>query len=244
MQYLIGVDDTDNLESRGTGYRARCMGLKIQETGIATLKHVVRHQLLVDPQIPYTSHNSSVCLVVETKQDGFESLVNLCEAYLCEESAPGSDAGLCIAPLEAIKETLQTFGQSAKEKVLLRKDALALAQQEEVFLKGLTGDKNGIIGALAAIGLQAGGNDGRFIWAKGVRELSGVYSAAALYDTTGIDIIQSINQMPVQDSARINVDPWPRPVLINRQAVLLVEPAPESQDYEWQVLPKAVIKKY
>ena len=37
MRYLIGVDDTDNLESRGTGFRARCLGVDLAMTTNAIL---------------------------------------------------------------------------------------------------------------------------------------------------------------------------------------------------------------
>ena len=35
MRYLIGIDDTDNLESRGTGFRDRCLGAALAKTGLA-----------------------------------------------------------------------------------------------------------------------------------------------------------------------------------------------------------------
>ena len=35
MRYLIGIDDTDNLESRGTGFRARQLSARLDEAGLA-----------------------------------------------------------------------------------------------------------------------------------------------------------------------------------------------------------------
>ncbi len=242
MRYLIGVDDTDNLQSRGTGYRTRCMGSEVQR--FAHLECIVRHQLLVDPQIPYTSHNSSVCMVVDMDEARFEELVDFCRSYLCSESAPGSDAGLCIAPLDQVADEIQEFGLAARSRVIQRQEAVTLGQKAQVLLEGLTGDHNGIIGALAAVGLQAVGNDGRYIWSPGIRELNGVYTAASLYQSTGIQAIVDPDKKPVPDNARINVAPWPRPVLLTGKAVLLVEPAPAAESYEWQLLPKEIIKQY
>ncbi len=54
--WLIGIDDTDNLESRGTGFRARQLAQQLQQRGLARLRGVTRHQLFVSPEIPYTSH--------------------------------------------------------------------------------------------------------------------------------------------------------------------------------------------
>ena len=142
MRYLIGVDDTDNLQSRGTGYRTRCMGSEVQR--FAHLECIVRHQLLVDPQIPYTSHNSSVRMVADMDEARFEELVDFCRSYLCSESAPGSDAGLCIAPLDQVADEIQEFGLAARSRVIQRQEAVTLGQKAQVLLEGLTGDHNEI----------------------------------------------------------------------------------------------------
>ena len=65
MRCLIGIDDTDNLESRGTGFRARQLGGRLAEAGLGKVRGITRHQLFVHPSIPYTSHNSSACLDVD-----------------------------------------------------------------------------------------------------------------------------------------------------------------------------------
>ncbi|WP_041355139.1 hypothetical protein [Nitrosococcus halophilus] len=67
-RYFIGIDDTDNRESRGTGYRARTLGAQLEEKGLAILEGVTRHQLLVSPAIPYTSHNSAACYSYQFNQ--------------------------------------------------------------------------------------------------------------------------------------------------------------------------------
>lgn len=56
MRYLIGIDDTDNLESRGTGFRARQLLQRLAEAGFARPLGITRHQLYVHSDIPYTSH--------------------------------------------------------------------------------------------------------------------------------------------------------------------------------------------
>lgn len=64
-RWLIGLDDTDNLESRGTGFRARQMAEHLESSKCGLIATgITRHQLLVDPRIPYTSHNSSACISV------------------------------------------------------------------------------------------------------------------------------------------------------------------------------------
>ncbi len=104
MRYYIGIDDTDNLESRGTGHRARQLGAMLQDAGIARLLSITRHQLLVHQDIPYTSHNSSACLLMDCDAAKESELKTFCREFLLSESAPGSDAGLCIASFESVNK--------------------------------------------------------------------------------------------------------------------------------------------
>ncbi|MEJ2516023.1 MAG: hypothetical protein P8080_09060 [Gammaproteobacteria bacterium] len=245
MRYLIGVDDTDNLESRGTGFRARTLGRLLTEAGIGELKGVSRHQLFVHDDIAYTSHNSALCLDVQVAEDRADELHGFCRSFLIRESAPGSDAGLCITPWEEVPDAIMEFGRAAKSTVLARRQAEALAAGEGVLLEGLTGDHGGVIGALACVGLRRAGHDGRFVWLKGVRELSGAARASELLETTGIEVIRSLQGQGVDGDSLVRVDPWPRPVLLEGRAVLLVE-RPEDPDVEhdWQLLPREVIRGY
>lgn len=243
-RYLIGIDDTDNLESRGTGALGRLLAAQLIEGGLADVAGITRHQLFVSPEIPYTSHNSSLCLAVEAEHARREQLAEYCSDFLVRESAPGSDAGLCIAPWPIADAALLAFGARAKREVLRRAEAQALASQLGLLLAGLTGDGGGVIGALAGVGLRASGNDGRFLWLAGLRELSGTYSAGQLYQTARIDSIRTLAGDEPPMTARINVDPWPRPVLIGGQAVLYVERVLDNAQYDWQILPKDVIKQY
>lgn len=244
MRLLIGIDDTDNADTRGTGYRARRLGSRLEELGLAQVEGITRHQLLVDPRIPYTSHNSSACLVVAARQATPGALIDLCRDFLLHESAPGADAGLCLAPWSAVGPALREFGYAAKQQVLDFGAAVNLARREEIFLEGLTGDGGGVIGALAALGLRAGGQDGRFIWLKGLRELSGVYTAAELIQTYHIGRIAGPDGTPVPPEARVDVGSWRRPILQDGRAVLLVEPVEEPDSCDFRVAPKEVVKQY
>ncbi len=245
MHYLIGIDDTDNLESRGTGFRARCLGAELAAAGLARIEGISRHQLYVHPDIPYTSHNSSLCLGADVAAGAEDEVVDFCREFLLRESADGSDAGLCVAPLEAVDGEAQSYGYRAKQAVIELGEAVALAQRLGVHLEGLTGDHMGMIGALAGVGLRRSGTDGRFVWLDGVRELKGVVPAGQLLESTGIDAIEDRAGSAVSDASLICVDPWPRAVLVEGRAVLLVE-KPESGNAacDWQLLPREEIRRY
>jgi hypothetical protein len=245
MRCLIGIDDTDNLESRGTGFRARQLGARLAEAELGRVRGITRHQLFVHESIPYTSHNSSACLDVDLVDARWDEVRVFCRDYLAQESADGSDAGLCLAAFDAVAEELVAFGRRAKDHVLTQDEARALAARHDTHLEGVTGDQMGVIGALAAVGLRRGGHDGRFIWLEGVRELTGTMTAGALLATTGIDSVESTDGRPLPAEAEVLVDPWPRPVLLNGRAVLLTEANGDQHERSgWRILSKETIRRY
>ena len=246
MRCLIGIDDTDNAESRGTGFRARQLGARLGEAKLGRLAGITRHQLFVHPDIPYTSHNSAACLDVWLEDGSLEAIAAFCRQYLAEESAPGSDAGLCVAAFDSVSATMVEFARAAKREILGQDAARDLAARVGVHLEGVTGDEMGVIGALAAVGLRRGGHDGRFIWLAGVRELTGTATASWLLAHTGIAAVETVDGRGVPGEARIRVDPWPRPVLLNDRAILLVRECLEENhaNNDWELLPKEAIRRY
>ena len=72
MKIFLGFDDTDTPDSdRGTGKLAR--GFENAIPYECRLHGVVRLQLLVDDNIPYTSHNSAACLAIEVPDKSFKN---------------------------------------------------------------------------------------------------------------------------------------------------------------------------
>jgi hypothetical protein len=242
MHYYIGIDDTDNLESRGTGHRARQLGTMLEEARIARLICITRHQLLVHKDIPYTSHNSSACLLVETKAAKEAELKAFCREFLLRESAPGSDAGLCIAVSESISPAIENWGRNAKRVVLNKKLAHEIALLNNIYLEGLTGEKIGVIGALAAVGLRFTGDDGRVLWLPFLRETEGIFTGAELKKRLCVDRIITKEGTEIQTEDLIFADNWIRPVMQNKKITLLVEKTESHEEYKWQHVPKEYIK--
>jgi len=238
MRYLIGIDDTDNLESRGTGHRARQMAEFIEQEGLAIPLGITRHQLLVSPEIPYTSHNSSACLLFDAELENEERMWQACCDFLLRESAPGSDAGLCLSKWEQVLAQVCAFGLHAKQVILTQLEAEQTARDNGIRLQGLTGTHGGIIGALAGIGLRLTGNDGRYLWLPGLRDLSGVHTVAEICALGNIDSIRPDNGPELSPQTLVDVGGWVRPILRNGQAILYVE----EQNNEWHILSKDRIK--
>ena len=241
-QIYIGIDDTDNLETRGTGFRARQLVWYLQANKLATGIAITRHQLLVDDRIPYTSHNSSACIAVEPLDNiQIDQLMDSARSFMLEIAAEGSDVGLCLATPAQAAEVVR-FGQMAKIEVVQQQEALELAKQHSIRLEGLTGTHQGIIGSLSAVGLHVYGNDGRYIWVKGIRELAGqILSMHDLIRNTGIEKVSLLEGKEIRNaSAEIDLGLWPRPVRIDSFAVLLVEQ--QNEHHKYKVLEKDIIK--
>lgn len=214
---LIGIDDTDNDSSPGTGRQARRLSAELAARG-ATPMGVTRHQFLVDSRIPYTSHNSGACIAI-----GWDRPVrqlDFAAELITDWSAPGSDPGICIAPADSVPSEIMNWGSSATREVLTIDRAISLAQTAGMRLTPLGGTGQGIIGALAAVGLRANGNDGRFLDLPGLRDLSGVVTREEL---TRLGIALQHNGPPASDHATYQTLNWVRPRLIGGKPVWPVQ---------------------
>jgi len=244
INLLIGIDDTDNAESRGTGFNARQLAHAIESKGLGRIEGITRHQLFVHPDIRYTSQNSSACMHITTDQA--DEIKKECRNFLLKFSAPGSDSGLCIARSDEVSPAILEWGNQAKKSVLKMADAIQLANNNNIYLEGFTGNQEGIIGALAAVSLHAGGNDGRYIWRKGIRELremqAGTYTSEYLLKEIKLDEIVSLEGEHPHLTDRIAVNEWIRPVLKNHKAVLITERTKNNHEHEWKLTGKEVIR--
>ncbi|MCD4730711.1 MAG: hypothetical protein K8R74_08940 [Bacteroidales bacterium] len=241
MRILIGIDDTDNKESRGTGFLSRQLAKQIIANGLGTVSSITRHQLFVHPDIAYTSQNSSACLDITTEFE--EELKDLCKYYIEKEAAPGSDAGLCIADWNAVSDDIQDWGSRAKAEVLKLVNAKNLASKNKIYLEGFTGILIGQIGALAAVGLRKSGNDGRFIWLAGPTELRelkpGIFNLEELKLITGIENFITLNGLPLEKNCRVLCHDWIRPIVKDGNPTLILE---KVKNFKFEC--KAATKEY
>ncbi len=218
---LIGLDDTDNATSRGTGHMARQLLAECVRRGMQAIS-VSRHQLLLDERIPYTSHNSSACIAMigEVETAGFAY------DFVAERSAPGSDPGVLVTPASAVPEDVVRFGKTATCEIVLMADALALAERSSLTLRPLGGTGLGVIGALSAVGLRADGNDGRIIELPGLRELADRVSAEQIREL-GIELDHRGDRRP-EPGDTYDTQGWVRPRMLGGRFVLPLEWLNES----------------
>lgn len=191
----IGLDDTDTLESRGTGSLARQIAAELG--AVHVVSGVTRHQLLLDERVPYTAKNScaSICLCLQDHAS-LSDIYGQVRALMLANLEPGSDPGLCLAT-ESAAHRAREFGQRAKKELVTQTEARALAAREGISLEGLGGSQDGVIGALAAVGLAAWGEDGRYIQIGSSRQLYGLLPVQAVIES-GIHAVQTPNDESIQ----------------------------------------------
>ena len=239
----VAIDDTDVPDSRGTGYLARGLAATLVEDGASEALGITRHQLLVDARIPYTSHNSSACIALRTARAP-EALAVVAGTALATRSAPGSDPGLCVLAAERVTPDIVAFGERAKREIVTADEAHGLAQASGARLSSHGGTGLGIIGALAAVGLRAGGNDGRFLELHGIRALDGLPTVAELR-SSGVEAF-ALDGRSVHpgDEERIDVGDWCRPVLLGGLATLLIEEVAGDGATRWRARPREHIRSH
>ena len=246
MKVLISIDDTDDLESPGTGELASEIARMIRVRNWGETFFITRHQLLIHPDIPYTSHNSAMCFSADIDPECTDILIADAGKYLVEQSAPGSDPGLCVVLTESLSEpeALVSFGQSAKSIVLTKNDAYDLAQRLGIHLSEHGGTGQGVIGALAGAGLRLSGNDGRMrgkiVLDSGLKQ----FSVKVLCGHRDVDAVQTLAGDLLPDEAVVNLGDKVKTVLIGGLSTLLVTQDGSGGNAYWRTCSNQELKSY
>lgn len=243
MKLFICMDDTDNLETKGTGWLVEDACREMTRKGWGSFSMISRHQLYVHPDIPYTSHNSSMVFTADTDVDR-QDYIDFLTAYLVRHSAPGSDPGLCIVPEpnDASRQALIDFGLRAKKEVLTKAQAYGLAEQLGVHLSEHGGTGGGVIGAIAGIGLRLWGNDGRFRGWYHLGPEGSVLTAGELRQYESIHDIRTPDGAHIEDNARVAISEQLKTICMNGISTLMVHPA--NAEGIHPVLAKQELKRY
>jgi hypothetical protein len=230
----IGIDDTDTPDSPGTNQLARALVARVASDYRCAL--ILRHQLLNDPRVPYTSKNGSASIQLEPRgRAEVEDLTAKLRAGMRAWFQEGSDPGLCVSL--RVPAEVTAFGRRCQAEVVGQVDARQLAAAGGLYLEGLGGSEDGVIGALAAVGLASCGDDGRVVqlgtWPD---DLSGPQEVAAVR-ARGIEVHQVGSGMPVTEG-QVDVGKRLRPNCRAGRVVLFVTAgqAPAGGAAAWQAV--------
>lgn len=222
MRAYVAFDDTDTIDAdRGTGKVGRWFQDELPAG--CRLWAVVRQQLFVHPDIPYTSHNSAAVVVVEIPcPEVVDDLTARAAHHLESHWMDGSDPGLCVAwdGCPALP-ALVAFGRRAAVSLVTQDEAREVARGAH--LSGHGGTSDGIIGAAAGVGLTAEGWSGRLIeYADHLRDFPDPVGVSTLA-TAGIAVVSLDRDAPPPlPGDEICSDGWLRPRLWGGRAVLPV----------------------
>ncbi|SPD75367.1 conserved hypothetical protein [uncultured Desulfobacterium sp.] len=246
MEILVCIDDTDNLESRGTGKLAAILCDHLENNHWGVCRPITRHQMLVHPDIPYTSHNSAMCFVAEIGPQFLSPFTDFAQSFLVRESAPGSDPGLCIVRIDHLDDpdSLIEFGRITKTSVVTKDDAYKLAAHLKVHLSEHGGTGQGVIGAIAGCGLRLSGNDGRF---RGHFKIDAdCLRVDEFIRQTGCNVVMSLNGYVLRDDETVRIGEKVKSVLKENKAIQLVYAQPDEQTGEtfWRTCTKEQLRVF
>ena len=218
----VCVDDTDNLNSRGTGRLARAIAAELSKK--YPVFGVTRHQLYVHPDIPFTSHNSCAVIHLDSDdKDGIDDIFEIAKKEIYDDFIEGSDPGLSVAHESQILPSLIAYAKDAKDTVLTQEKARTLAKNLNIRLEGLGGTEDGVIGSMAGLGLAFAGNDGRFLLKGSIRDLLGPQPVEKLMDA-GIDAVYTLDGRLVTEGMVLNDENKSvKPCPVNGKCILFVD---------------------
>jgi hypothetical protein len=224
MMIFVGIDDTDTLDAPGTNQLARHLVHEL--AGEFDGQLILRHQLLEDPRVPCTKKNGCASILFDTvaeRQTQLGSISERLRSLMVPWCPTGSDPGLCVAM--KIAPVLLDWGVRCQRELVTQNEARQIAAQNGVYLEGLGGTNDGIIGALAAVGLMATKNDGRVIFRGSARQdwydVTGRLEVAEIL-ARGVDEILTTDNGEPLTTGTVNIGKRLRPNYRGGKVVLFV----------------------
>ncbi len=234
MIYL-GLDDTDVVGTLGTNQLARAIIRRLGRQAADAL--LCRHQLFLDPRIPFTSKNGSASIQLPAcSETDVPRIVGVARGVMRAWFMPGSDPGLSVAA--AVPPDVVAFAVSCQRALVTRRMAHLVARTAGVHLEGLGGSEQGVVGALAAVGLAATGNDGRVVhmaWWPHPDGFSGPHAVQEIR-TRGVDEIRAVGTNENITVGTVDVGKHLRPNVRGGRIVLFVEPCDAADAPPWRAV--------
>ncbi len=231
----VGIDDTDIAGSLGTNQLARAIVKRLGPAGRDAA--IVRHQLFFSPEVPYTSKNGSASIrLPAARPSDLGMLIDATREVMRGWFVEGSDPGLCAGAQVAPEVT--AFGERCKREVVTQHEARGVAASSGLYLEGLGGTEQGIIGALAAVGLIAAGRDGRLVHLESwpyPDPLAGPQSLDAIL-ARGVAEIRRMDSGEPIDAGAVDIGKHLRPNIRDGRIVLFVAPHPDATVAPWQAV--------
>lgn len=227
--FTIGIDDTGEPEGQGTSELARSWSAAVESEGFGQSVGVTRHQLWESPKVPSTGKNRALAVVIETGHTVLDVEDHIVD-FVRGNAARKANAAIAVLSRHSDMPHALAFGRRSQQELMKLADAERYGAESNVLLRGLGGNRNGMIGALAAAGLRAGGKDGLFIQLAGIREISGRVTAGQIRERTALDsIIDEDTGEELDRDDMIDSLDWVRPRMTEDKPVLVTRRSPDEK---------------
>ena len=227
MRYLISIDDTDDLtKETSTGRIAGLIAKHFKKDyHLKVHQGVTRHQLLLKEGIPYTSHNSAMCIDVEGDME-MDQIISESMQMVYDNMASTACPGICVCCTDHLDspDELIHFGINTQQELMFKEQAHDMIDKYDcLFGKELGGNGQGIIGAVAGIGLRLSGNDGTFRGKIKFEDGCDHMLAGELKKQQKIDEIREMNtQENISDTAVIYINEFSKTFLRDKKRIAYV----------------------
>jgi tRNA(Ile2) C34 agmatinyltransferase TiaS len=169
--------------------------------------------------------------VSRTRPPSLDALIARVGDWVGSRYTAGSDPGLCVT--ETVPPAVTSFGKRCQRELVGQQEARELAARCGIYLEGFGGTEDGVIGALAAVGLVADGNDGRVLqvgeWPD---DLAGPQPVEVLL-TRGVEVRSLATGEPIR-SGTVDVGKRLRPSYRRGRVVLFAKAGGGSDAADWQ----------
>ena len=124
-------------------------------------------------------------------------------------------------------------------------EAYDLARQMGIHLSSHGGTGQGIIGALAGVGLRLGGNDGKMRGSLDLPAENGVITVDDILSHPAVDVVRTLEGVSLEGSERVRLVDKVKTVLVGGKMVLLVLPDGDvSAGGGWKTCTRQQLKGY
>ena len=228
-RFVIGIDDTDDQDGRGTSKLGRAWAAAIEAEGFGATRGVTRHQLWQSPKVDATNHNRAVAIAVETERTALDLEDHVVD-FVREHASTEANPAIGILSRHTDMPHALAWGRRAQQELLKLADAERYATESNVLLRGLGGNRSGMIGALAAVGLHAGGKDGLFVQLAGIRELEGRVTAGQIRERSAlVHVVDEDTGEELDRDDLVDTGNWVRPRMTEDEPVLLTRRSPDER---------------
>jgi len=229
---LIGLDDTDRPGARNSTARlARRLGdiFSTRMTFVGTVGHILHEG------VDATTNNKASCVVLDAEAPSLDALLAEAADFIRAEAAPGASPGLVVAT--GASPEMIAFGRRTSAEPVSLAEARDLAAQLPHWTGGAS---EGLIGALAAIGLTAAGWSGRWLeWRGALRAAERALTVTQLAELgIGVVSIETDAEVPKPDEW-VDTKDWLRPQLLGGRAMLPLRRAAGGEGWETVGVKKA-----